>query len=352
MSSVQPESVLLIGNFLSAHVGNFSVCEDLAKKLRSAGLKVTTASDRKARAPRLMDIVSTVWRKRHEYRVANVDVYSGLAFGLAEAACYALRAARKPYVLTLRGGNLPNYSRKWPGRVKRLFRGASVVTTPSDYLMEHMQDFRDDIQLLPNPLHLDRYQYRCRNQVKPNLIWVRSFHNVYHPENAPRVIAELAGDFPDIQLTMVGPDKKDGSFEATQDVARQLGVLDRIEFTGGVTKQAVPEHLDRADVMINTTNVDNTPVTLLEAMACGLCVVSTDVGGVPYLATHGENALLVPPRDHRAMAASVRQLLGDRELSAKLSVGARQFASQFDWDAILPHWLNLFSDVASRQMDK
>jgi len=180
MSSVGPPSVLLIGNFLSGHVGNFSVCEDLEKKLQSVGLRVTTASDRKSRLPRLMDIVATVFRKRNDYTVANVDVYSGLAFGLAEAACYALRSIGKPYVLTLRGGNLPNYGKKWPGRVERLFRKASAVTTPSDYLMQQMQGYREDLQLLPNPLHLDRYDYRCRSPVEPKLVWVRSFHNIYN----------------------------------------------------------------------------------------------------------------------------------------------------------------------------
>ncbi len=86
--------VLLIGNFLSSHVGNFSVCEDLVERLKDDGTRVLTASNRMARLPRLLDIVSTTWRYRREYSMAAVDVYSGLGFGLAEAACYTLRRGK------------------------------------------------------------------------------------------------------------------------------------------------------------------------------------------------------------------------------------------------------------------
>jgi glycosyltransferase involved in cell wall biosynthesis len=348
VSEQDKPSVLLVGNFLSGHVGNFSVCEDLAKQLRTAGLNVTTTSDRKPRGKRLLDIVSTVWRKRHQYNVAHVDVYSGLGFGLAEAACFALRAAGKPYVLTLRGGGLPEFAKKWPRRVGRLFQAAAVVTTPSDFLMEHMRSFRDDMQLIPNPLHLQRYPFRLRRPAAAKLVWVRSFHGIYHPTMAPRVVAALASDFPDVHLTMVGPDKGDGSLQATQQVAEELAVADRIRFTGGVPKESVPDHLCEADILINTTNVDNTPTTVLEAMACGLCVVSTDVGGVPYLVSSGENALLVPPREPEKMAAAVRQILSTPELAASLSDQAREFAGQFDWAAILPQWLSLLGKVAKQ----
>ncbi|MFG0262382.1 MAG: glycosyl transferase family 1, partial [Novipirellula sp. JB048] len=153
MSELRNPSVLLIGNFLSNHVGNFSVCEDLAVRLRESGMKVITASDRKARVPRLTDMLATVLTRRNQYQVASVDVYSGLGFGLAEATCYALRAIGKPYVLTLRGGNLPHYSKRWPRRVQRLLSGAAAVTTPSNYLLQTMQGFRSDLTLLPNPLH-------------------------------------------------------------------------------------------------------------------------------------------------------------------------------------------------------
>jgi len=247
----------------------------------------------------------------------------------------------------LRGGGLPEFAKKWPGRVGRLFRAASVVTTPSDFLMEHMRSFRGDIQLLPNPLHLDRYQYHRREQAGPRLVWVRSFHSIYNPTMAPRVVAELVADFPDVQLTMVGPDKGDGSLEATRQAAAELGVSERIHFTGGVPKQQIPLYLDRGDIFINTTNVDNTPVSVLEAMACGLCVVSTDVGGMPDLVDDGLNALLVPPNDKIAMTDAIRRVLEQERLAQSLSHHAHSYVQQFDWVEILPRWNRLIKEVSA-----
>ena len=83
-------------------------------------------------------------------------------------------------------------------------------------------------------------------------------------------------------------------------------------------------------------------------MACGLCIVSTRVGGIPYLLEDGSDALLVPPNDPDAMAAAVRRILTEPGLAERLSRNARQKASGFDWRTILPRWEALFTEIAVR----
>src|SRR5918912_1463847 len=134
-----------------------------------------------------------------------------------------------------------------------------------------MRPFCDELRLLPNPVNADAYEARVRRTAEPRLVWLRSFHEIYNPSLAPRVVALLAGEFPDIRLTMVGRDKGDGSLQRTHEVA------------------------------------------------AGLCVVSTNVGGVPHLLEDGRDALLVAPRDAGAMAAAVRRLLTDAPLAERLS---------------------------------
>lgn len=90
----------------------------------------------------------------------------------------------------------------------------------------------------------------------------------------------------------------------------------------------------------------------MEAMACGLCVVSTNVGGIPYLLEHETDALLVPPNDPEAMAAAVRRILTEPGLAKRLSRNARAKAKQFDWDAILPQWEELLMTVARSSTDR
>jgi len=345
-TSSRPKTVLIVGNFLSAAGYTRNYCEDLAERLRAAGWSVITTSHKPNRLAKLIDMVTTAWRRRGEYQVAQVDVFSGPAFLWAEAVCWTLRRAGKPYILTLHGGNLPEFASRYPKRVSRLLNSAAAVTTPSRYLLERMKAYRSDIRLIPNAIDLSRYRFRLRQVAQPRLVWVRSFHSIYNPTLAPRMLAQLVSKFPDISLTMVGPDKGDGSLQATQKLTEELGLNGHIVFTGGVPKAAVPEWLDKGDIFINTTNVDNTPVSVLEAMACGLCVVSTNVGGIPYLLEHENDALLVPPDDPKAMAEAVRRILTEPELAKRLSANARSKVEGFDWSVVLPQWECLLEKVS------
>ncbi|RIK26321.1 MAG: glycosyl transferase family 1, partial [Chloroflexi bacterium] len=122
-----------------------------------------------------------------------------------------------------------------------------------------------------------------------------------------------------------------------------------VSYIAGVPKEEVPAWLQRGDIFLNTTNVDNTPVSVIEAMACGLCVVRTNVGGIPYLLDHEQDALLVPPNDPDAMADAVRRILTEPGLAERLSRNARRKAEQFDWETILPQWERLLTEVAQRE---
>ena len=105
--------ILLIGNFLSSVTGTRGVSEDLAERLSDRGWQVLVASKEVGRFAKLKNILSTIWFRRSEYEIVNVELYSGLAFGLAEIACLALIATKKPYLLTLHGGSLPAFARRW-----------------------------------------------------------------------------------------------------------------------------------------------------------------------------------------------------------------------------------------------
>jgi glycosyltransferase involved in cell wall biosynthesis len=340
--------VLLIGNFLVGGSGTRGVGQDLAVALKTAGWSVITSSSCRGRVTRLLDFLLAVWLHRNRYHVAHVDVYSGLAFVWAEIVCWALRMARKPYVLTLRGGNLPVFARNTGRRVPRLLQSSPVVTTPSAYLFEQMRPYRKELVLLPNPLDLSKYSFQHRKHPNPKLIWLRAFHEIYNPSLAVRVIANLVRDFPDVRLMMIGPDKGDGSFQATKKAAAKLGVLERLTWTGPVTKKEIPHLLHEGDILLNTPRVDNTPVSVLEAMASGLCIVSTNVGGIPYLLEHESNALLVPEDDDVAMTKAVQRFLTENGLAERLSRNARRKVEPCDWSIVLPQWEQLFTEVAER----
>jgi glycosyltransferase involved in cell wall biosynthesis len=339
-------SLLLVANFLSASGGSRSVMEDLAERFQELGYRSVSASHYRNGLKRGTHMVATALLRRSEYDVSVVDVYSGRAFMWAEGVCWALRLTGKPYILALRGGSLPAFAERWPARMRRLLGSAAVVTTPSRYLLEQMKHYSDYLHLLPNPLEIDSYEFRPRIQPRPQLTWLRSFHTMYNPTLAVRVLDALLPEFPDVKLTMIGPERGDHSLQEVESVASALGIRNHLELPGGIYKSQVASWLNRADIFLNTTNVDNTPVSVLEAMACGLCIVSTNVGGLTYLLEDEHDALLVPPNDPAAMAAAVRRVLTEPGLAERLSRNARHKAEEFDLSVILPQWERLIETVA------
>ncbi len=343
--SPEPRSVLLVGYMPPPAVGARAQSEELGERLAEAGWRVSTVSHRAGRLARVVDIVVSAWRWRSRYAVAEVDVFSGAAFRWAEAACGVLRAARRPYVLALHGGNLPPFARTRRDRVRRLLGGAAAVTAPSRYLFEEMRAYRPDLLHLPNGLALGSFPFVARAGASPRLIWVRAFHDVYNPSLAVRVLARVAAERPDARLAMIGRDK-DGSLGRVRALARELGVADRLELPGPVPHGDVARWLASADVFLNTTNVDNTPVSVLEAQAAGLAVVSTNVGGLPYLLADGADALLVAPDDAESMARAVLRVVSEPGLAASLAARGREKAERFDWARVLPEWDALLTRVA------
>jgi glycosyltransferase involved in cell wall biosynthesis len=343
-AAVSPRRILLVGNFLSTKGGNRGVCEELADHLAADGWSVITTSSRQNRVARLADMVATIWRRRRHYDIAQVDVFSGSAFLWAEAACTVLKLAGKPFVLTLHGGNLPEFARRRSRRVARLLQSAAAVTTPSRYLLECLQSCCDGLRLLPNPLDLKMYEFKPRIRPRPRLVWMRAFAETYNPVMAIHVLHEVRQSEPHATLLMIGPDKGDGSRQEVESRARTLGVIDAVTFTGGIPKSKVPSHINEADIFLNTTNVDNTPISVLEALASGLCVVTTNVGGIPYLLTHDRDALLTEPNDFKQMAAAVHRILEEPGLAERLSLCGRKTAEQFDWSSTLPQWNDLLME--------
>jgi len=342
-------TILLVGNFLSGSGFNRGVCEDLAERLAQVGWPVITTSKKPVRPARLLDMVWTAWRRRNEYRLAQVDVYSGPSFLWAEAVCAVLRRAGKPYVLTLHGGALPDFARRWPGRVRRLLHSAAAVTTPSRYLREFFLPIRPDMRYLPNGLSISAYRFYLRRTCQPSLIWLRAFHQIYQPSMAVKVLAALYRQYPGARLLMIGPDKGDGSWQFVQRLAGSLGVAEGLQLVGAVPKAAVSQWLEQEDIFINTSRFDSFGVSVMEAAACGLPVVTTAVGELPYLWQHEVDALLVPAEDPEAMAGAVRRILTQPGLAERLSRNARKKAEAFDWSVVLPQWEELLLSASGKR---
>lgn len=296
----------------------------------------------------MTDFLWTAWHHRRQYDVAAIEVYSDMAFRWAELLSAFLRFLKKPYILTLHGGKLPEFAQKNPKKVQKLLLSADAVTTPSKYLFHEFETTRPSIEYLPNGIELASYPYSKRSTPEPRLIWLRAFHSIYKPTLAIEVLQWVLVDYPQARLTMIGPDKGDGTYDEMVKRIDEYSLGDKVQITGAISKNDVGEFLSKGDIYLNTTIYESFGVAVLEAAACGLCIVTTNVGELSYLWEDGVNALLVPPNDPDAMAAAVRRILTEPGLAGKLSANARKKAEQFDWSIILPQWEKLLTNLLEK----
>lgn len=338
---------LLVGNHLSASGRNPTVSEELAFCFRQTGMRVLTTSGRPNKVGRLVDMLATTVARRRSYEVAQIDLYSGPAFRWAQAVAALLTKIEKPFVISLHGGNLPHYAKRHPRRVGRLIRSAHSVTAPSGYLARELRSLRPDIEVVPNPLDTDRYRISKHDVADCRIVWVRAFHRIYDPITAIAAFKRVHDRYRSAKLAMYGPDLGDGSLDECRTLAASLGLEDAVNFCGATAKSEIPQILNRSSIFLNTSLIDNAPVSLVEAMAAGLPVVSSDPGGIPDLIEHGREGLLVPVGNALLLADAVCQVIHSPTLASELSARGRTRAQQSDWRQVLPRWMAILSEAAA-----
>ena len=330
------KNLLYIGNKLSLHGVSVTTIETLGPLLENEGYKVFYASSKKNMVLRMLDMLRKVMQFRNKATLILIDTYSTSSFWYAFLVSQLARLLHIQYVPILHGGNLPNRLEKNPRLCKMLFGNAYKNVAPSKYLLHHfeLKGFINTIYI-PNTLEIDNYVYKEPKVIAPHLLWVRSFARIYNPNMAIEVFKIIQHKYPQATLCMVGPDK-DGSQEEAKVLASKYG-LDVI-FTGKLSKQEWIALSESYNLFINTTHFDNTPVSVMEAMALGLPVISTNVGGIPYLLEHQTDALLVEDNAVGQMVAAIDKLCHDENYAQTLSRNARFKVENFDWSQVKKLW--------------
>ena len=328
--------LLYLGNQLSKHGFNKTTIETLGLQLEQEGFDLYYASNKKSFPLRLLDMMRSVIIYRKQVSYILIDTYSTKAFWYAFVCSQLARIFTVKYIPILHGGDLPNRLKNNPKLCRMVFANAYKNVAPSGYLKQVFESAGfTNVVHIPNCIEIDKYEFISRVELKPKLLWVRAFASIYNPEMAVKVLKQLQEKHPSATLTMVGPDK-DGSLKATKDFADSIGVA--VNFTGQLAKEDWWQLASEHDIFINTTHFDNTPISVMEAMALGLPVVSTNVGGIPYLLTDKENALLVNDNDVVAMVDSICHLIENQQKTKELASNARNFIAQMDWNVVKEEW--------------
>lgn len=334
-----PQNILYIGNKLATHGRTASTIDTLGPLLEAQGFKLRYASTKRNKVLRFIDMLVTVVRHKRDLDVVLIDTYSTANFWYAIIIGKLCTFLKINYVPILHGGNLPARLKTHNYLLKPFLNNAYRVVSPSDYLKHAFaKASHTKITVINNNIELSQYPYCKRQMVQPHLLWVRAFATLYNPIMALETLKIVLIDFPNARLTMVGPDK-DGSLEQCKLLATSLNLP--VTFTGLLSRDAWIEQSKTCDIFINTSKFDNLPVSIIEAMALGLPVVSTAVGGIPYLIKNNHNGLTVTPSNPHEMARAIKIIATNKELANTLSTNGLATAQSYDWEVIKEKWVSL-----------
>lgn len=329
----------------------------LADLLRRAGADVTLVQTNApcrpawvARVPllralfRLLPYLARVWVMAGRCDVIHLMANSGWSWHLFAAPVLCLAQLRRvPVVVNYRGGGAATFMAQSAWVVKRAMGLAAALIVPSNYLKDVFAVHGVVAAVVPNIVDLQRYRPRDAGDLRPehelHLIVTRNLEPVYDNATAVRALELIRRDCQQARITIAGSGPELSRLES---LVHELGLQSQVMFAGRLDRDAMAALYRQADVMLNPSLTDNMPNSVLEALASGVPVVSTDVGGVKHLLSDGDTGLLVPPGRPQAMADAVLRLLASPELRERLVVNGLRAVRRYTWVQVAPLLLSVY----------
>lgn len=286
-----------------------------------------------------------LWRGIADADIVHIFSASYWSFLLAPAPAWLVARLRgKRALVHYHSGEARDHLRRSRTAVA-LLRRADGIVAPSAYLAGVFREFGIQSTIIPNVIDEHRFSYRERRPLRPWLVCTRGFDPYYSVDLVVRAFAEVKKQFPEARLCLAGAGRLE---QAIRAMARDLQLPD-VEFAGAVGRDQIGRLYDRADIFVNASWLDNMPVSILEAWACGTPVVSTAPEGIRHLVAQGHNGLLCDPGDWQALAANVIRLLRDPDFALRLARNAYEDCRRYRWNQVREEWLRTYRSLLDTQ---
>lgn len=273
-----------------------------------------------------------------------VQVFSASYWSFLLAPVPALLASRilgKRVILHYHSGEAQDHLAHWGWGVHPWLRLAHEIVVPSEYLRCIFARYGYHARVIHNIVDVSAFVYRERSTFRPRFVSTRALEGPYGVDVVIRAFERVVKARPDAELVIAGTGREEASLRA---LAATCG--GRVTFLGRVEPAAMPSVLANADFFLNASVVDNQPVSILEACASGLAVVSTGTGAIADMLGGGVRGVVVSPADPDAMARAVIALLDAPEETRAMTERARAHIELFTWAAVGSAWARVYESPA------
>lgn len=288
--------------------------------------------------------VRNLWRSLKGADIAHSFSASYWSFLTAPVPAWLVaRACGAKVVIHYHSGEARDHLRRFRTAFPVLARAEKIVV-PTGFLVNVFSDFGLRAEPIPNVIDLSQFRFRMRRPLRPHLICTRGFHPYYCADVVVRAFAEIQKQYPNAQLDLLGSGQTEEQIVKLVEKLR----LTNVRFAGVVSRHNIADYYDGADIFINASRLDNMPVSILEAYASGLPVVSTAPEGIRYLVDDGETGLLSDVGKPEQLVANVLRLLSDPPLASKLANHGLAKCAHYEWRAVRGQWLNLYLSMLAQ----
>lgn len=296
---------------------------------------------------RLLPYFVTLYGEIRRADVVHMMANSGWSWYLFAMPCiWVSHWLNTPVIVNYRGGHAESFFQGAWSKVRGSMKKAARIVVPSGFLQQVFARYDTDAAVIPNILDAERFCPASHQlPASLHLISTRNLEHIYGNDVILHAFAKLQKKHPEARLTVAGSGPQRAELEG---LAERLAIADRVTFCGRLNQEQMVALYQSAHLMLNASRVDNSPNSLIEAMACGVPVVSSDVGGIPFLIQCGENGLLVHPDDADALAESALSLLDDKLLYARVRQNALISVERFHQDKVIAQWMALYGALCSK----
>lgn len=311
----------------------------------------------------------TIYRYGTNFRIFNRNISFNMLFKplknevdivhvhLDESILAALLYAKRkkvPLVVTYHGDMIDTYGGFisktlvyfYNRLVNKLLSNANVIISPSECYIDESKflvKYRDKVVVIPNGINVDEFDIgyskeECRDKLGlPLNNKILLYLGVIHPHKGPDVLLKampkIIKEVPNTELVFVGRETMKKELEM---LSKKLGVDKHIKFAGFVEEHLKPLYYKAADVFVlpSVMKHESFGIVNLEAMACGIPIVASRIGGVPDVVKDRENGLLVQPKDSNELADAIIYLLENEEERKKMGKNGRKKVEDYSWERI------------------
>lgn len=334
------KSVLFICNYRAGVGGISGQVEILEKKLREEGYSCDIISTNGSLIKRGKAVLSLLF-KGSGYDIFHIHACSWGGFFPAIVGIPIGRFLHKRIVLTYHGGGANAFFSNKKKLVQYFLKKTDVNIALSGFIGGEFNRLGLPYTIIPNIIELDDKHFRRRTQVAPKFISTRSFAETYNIPCTLNAFISVKKQLPQAELMLLG----DGPLRESLERFVEDNDIKDVTFIGKVENCLIYKYLDKADVMVSSPRIDNMPVSILEGFNAGLLVISSNVGGVPYMIKDGVNGYLFENGNSEDLAEKMIKAVSSNDSFFSITEKAHESLSFYSWPSVKEKLLSIYEGI-------